>query len=69
MNFVTGLPISANWKRDSYDFIIVIIDQPTKIIYYKLIKITFDIPELTNIIIDIVIWHHGLANSIVTNRD
>ena len=36
-------------------------------IYYKLVKISFDIFELVEIIIDIVICHHDLANPIITN--
>ncbi len=34
MDFVTGLPISANWKGDSYDSILVIVDRLTKMVYY-----------------------------------
>ncbi len=32
MDFVTGLPISANWKDDSYDSILVIVDRLTKMV-------------------------------------
>ena len=34
LDFVTGLPISINWKDDGYDSISVIIDQLTKMMYY-----------------------------------
>ena len=37
-------------------------------IYYKLIKITINIPGLVKVIIDIMIRHHGLFNSIITDR-
>ena len=33
MDFVTGLPIATNWKRDSYDSTLVIVDQLTKMVH------------------------------------
>ena len=68
MDFVTGLSISTDWKGDSYDSILVIIDRLTKMVYYKPVKITIDAPSLNEIIIDVVIHHHGLPNSIVTDK-
>ena len=38
-----GLPISANWKKNSYNFIYIIIDWLIKIVHYKLVKIIIDI--------------------------
>ena len=37
-------------------------------VYYKPVKITIDAPGLAEIIIDVVVRHHGLPDSIVTNR-
>ena len=37
-------------------------------VYYELVKVTIDIPRLAEVIIDVVICHHGLPDSIVTNR-
>ena len=38
MDFVTGLPISANWKGDSYDSILVIVVELNYVVYvYNLI--------------------------------
>ena len=68
INFVTGLPVSIDWKGDSYDSILVIVNWPTKIVHYKLVKIILDAPGLAEIIIDVVVCHHRLPNSIVTNR-
>ena len=68
MDFVTGLPISTNWKEDSFDFILVIVDRLTKIVHYEPVKITIDIPRLAEVIMDVIVWHHGISNSIVTNR-
>ena len=68
MNFVTGLPLSADWKGNNYDSILVIVDRLTKMVHYKLVKVTIDAPRLAEVIIDMVVWHHGLPDSIVTNR-
>ena len=59
MDFVTGLPISTNWKVESYDFILVIGDQLTKILHYKPVKVTINTLGLVKIILDVVVWHHG----------
>ena len=68
MDFMTGLPLTSDWKGDSYDSILVIVDRLTKMVHYELVKVTINAPELTDVIIDMVVWHHGLPNSIVTNR-
>ena len=68
MDFVTGLPISTNWKGDSYDSILVIVDRHTKMVYYEPVKVTINAPGLAEIILDVVIWHHGLPDSIVSNK-
>ena len=67
MDFVTGLPILTDWKRDSYDSILVIINRLTKIVHYKPVKVTINAPSLAEIIINIVMKHHGLRDSIITN--
>ena len=36
-----------------------------KMVHYKLVKITLDAPGLAEVIIDMVIRHHGLLDSIV----
>ena len=68
MDFVTSLPISTNWKGDSYNSILVIVDWLTKMVHYEPVKITIDAPGLAEVIIDVVVWHHGLPDSIVTDR-
>ena len=67
IDFVTGLPISADWKDDNYDSILVIVDQLTKMVHYELFKVTIDASGLTKVIIDVVICHHGVLESIVTD--
>ena len=68
MDFVTGLPISINWKRDRYNSILVIIDWLTKVVHYKPIKITINAPGLVKVIIDVLLRHHGLLDSNVINK-
>ena len=68
IDFVTGLPISTNWKDGSYDFILVIIDQLTKMVHYEPVKDTINAPELAEVILDMVVRHHGVPDSIVSNR-
>ena len=68
MDFVTGLPISTNWTRDNYDFILVIVNRLTKMVYYEPLKITIDAPDLAEIIINVIVRHHGLPDLIVTDK-
>ena len=68
MDFVTGLPISINWKGDSYDSILVIVNRLTKMVHYKPVKITFNAPGLAKVIINVIVRHHGLPDSIVTDQ-
>ena len=68
VNFVTGLPISIDWKRDNYDSILVFIDWLTKMIHYKPVKITINALGLAKIIIDVVMHYHSLLDSIITNQ-
>ena len=68
IDFVTGLPISMDWKGDSYDSILVIVNRLTKMVHYKPVKVTIDASGLAKVIIDVVVRHHGLPDSIVTDR-
>ena len=68
MDFITNLPISTDWKRDSYDLILVIVDWLTKIVYYKPVKVIIDTPGFIKVIINIVVRYYDLSNSIVTNQ-
>ena len=68
MDFITGLSIPTNLKRDSYDSILVIIGRLRKMVPYKLIKIIINAMGLAKVIIDIVVWHDSLPDLIVINR-
>ena len=63
-----GLPISTGSNGENYDFIIVIIDCLTKIVYYKLIKIIINTSELAEILLDIIVWYYSLSDLIVSNK-
>ena len=67
IDFVTGRPILTDWKDDNYDSILVIIDWLTKMVHYELVKVTIDSSGLAQIIIDMVVRHHGFPDSIVTD--
>ncbi len=68
IDFVTSLPISADWKSDSYDLILVIVDRLTKMVYYEPVKVTINVPDLAKVIINVVVRHHGVPELIVTDR-
>ena len=55
MDFVTGLPISTDWKGNSYDSIFVVVDRLTKMIYYKPLQTTIDAPGVAEVILDIIL--------------
>ena len=67
MDFMTGFPISASWKGNSYNLILVIVNQFIKMIYYKPVKITINILGLAKVIINMIMHYHGVLKSIVTN--
>ena len=68
MDFVTRLPISTDWKSDSYDFILVIVDRLTKMVHYEPVKVTINASRLAEIIIDVVVQYYGLPDSIISDR-
>ena len=67
MDFVTGLPVSTNWKCETYDSILVIIERLTKIVHYIPVKVTINALSLAEVIIDVIVRHHGLSDFIVSN--
>ena len=68
MDFVTGLPILTNWKRNNYNLILIIIDWLIKRVYNKPVKIIINTPGLAEVIIDMVIQYHNLLNSIFFDK-
>ena len=68
MGCVTGLPVSKNWKIETYNSIFVIADCPTRTVYYEPVKVTIDAPDLAEVIIDMVIWPQGLPHLIISDQ-
>ena len=67
IDFITDLPFSTNWKGDSYNSILVIVNRLTKMVYYELIKVNINTPGLAKVIINVIVRYHGLPDSIVIN--
>ena len=67
MDFVTRLPLFFDWKSDSFNSILVIVNRLTKMVHYKQVKVTIDALELAEVIIDVVVWYHGLLDSIIND--
>lgn len=65
IDFVTGFQLSTDRNSKSYNSILIIVDQLTKMIHYKSVKVTIDTIGLLEIIINIVIRHHKVLISIV----
>ena len=65
MDFVIGLSILADWKGNSYNLILVIVDQLIKIVHYKSIKVTIDALGLAKEIIDMVVYYYRVLKLIV----
>ena len=55
MDFVTDFPLSADWKGDNYDSILIIVDQLIKMVHYEPVKVTIDAPGLAEVIIDVMV--------------
>lgn len=59
----------ANWKSDSYDSILVILDQLIKMIPYELVKDMINTPSLVEVIINVIACNHGVPESIIIDQD
>ena len=63
-----GLPQSADWRDDSYDSILVIVNWLMKMVHYEPVQTTITAPTLAEVILNVVARQHGLPDSIVSNR-
>lgn len=57
-DYVTRLLISTNWKGETYDSILVIVNRLIKMVHYESVKITIDASELAEVINNVVVRHH-----------
>lgn len=69
ISFLMGFLFWTNWKKNSYNAILVIINQLMKIVYYKPVKTTIHVVGLVVIIITMIISHHNLFEFIVGDWD
>lgn len=67
MNFVIGLPISIDWGCKIYNSILVIVDQLTKVVHNKPIKINSNTQGLAEVIIKAMIWYYGIKADQLVN--
>ena len=68
IDFMTGLPLFVDWKVNNYDLIFIIVNHLTKIVYYKLVKVTINALKLAEIIINMVMQYYGLPHSIISDH-
>ena len=68
INFIIGLVILADLKDDSINSIFVIVNWLTKIRYYELVKVMINTLGLAKVIINMVIYHYGVLESIVIDQ-
>ena len=52
---MASLPLSADWKSDSYNSILVIVDRLIKMVHYEPVKVTIDALGLAEVIINVVV--------------
>lgn len=67
MDFITILLLSIDEEEDKYDPIFVIINQLIKMVHYQLVKIVIDRADLAELIIKVIIKHHGFHASIISH--
>ena len=68
MDHITSFLVSANWKGDSYDSILVIVDRLIKMVYTIPVKVMIDASSQAEVIDDIVLRHHRILESIMTDQ-
>ena len=68
MDFITRPLISTDWKVDSYDFILVIVDQLIKMVHYKPIKVIINAPGLVEVVLDVIVRYYDLPDLIVSDK-
>ena len=68
MNFITKLFVNRH-ENDVYDFILVIIDKYTKMFLYILVKFTWSIENLIDVLFEKVFLYFENVKSIVSNKN
>ena len=65
MDFVTYFPRTL-WRHDA---VWVIVDRLTKSAHFLAVRMTFLLEEFSQLYIQEIVWLHGVAVSIVSDRD
>ena len=68
IDFVTRLSVLTDWKRESCDSILVIINWWTKMVHYELVKVIINALKLAEVIVDMVVRPYSLSNSIISDK-
>ena len=55
MDFVTDLLLFVDWKSNSYNLILVIVNRLIKMMHYKLEKITINTPRQAEVILEVIV--------------
>lgn len=63
-----GLLILTDWKKESYDSILVIINSLIKMVYYKLVRVTINTLRLAMVFFNVVVYYYGFSDFIIINR-
>lgn len=64
---MTRLSIFSDWKNDIYNTILIIINQPIAIIYYKLVKVIINVQGLADITIKMVVYYNNILYFIMND--
>ncbi|GKA29453.1 ty3-gypsy retrotransposon protein [Tanacetum coccineum] len=64
MDFITGLPPSKG-----VTVILVIVDRLTKYAHFGVLPTSFNSPKVAELFLEIVVKHHGVPKTIVSDRD
>lgn len=51
----SGLPVATDWKSDSYDSILVLVDRLREMVHYLPVQVIIEAPGLADIISDVVV--------------
>lgn len=65
---MTDLPLLVDERGNSYNLILVIIDNMINISHYKPVKTTINIGSLAKVIIDIIVKYYNFLESIVSDK-
>lgn len=59
IDLVTGLWVLLNWKVETFDLILVIMNLFTKMVYYKLVTAITNAMRLAKIKFNMIVWYSG----------